>query len=243
MKNYSKQKPILIAAAVDTELEYLLEKLKNKLEKDLNGYNFWEGNINSYPVVIYKTEVGTINATISTVLAIKEYNPLFIVNTGTAGAHRKDIMPKDIIIGKEIISIDSYKTGNKAEGEGSNSLEWKQPGFRFEKVVNCDDELLKFVTNHEFYDDAKVYIGRIGSGNVFNKEIDKINKLHESLNTICEEMEGIGVYKTCDKFEIPKISFRVISNNEIVGLSYDPLYGLYSQKFTYEFVRKYIERI
>ena len=45
------------------------------------------------------------------------------------------------------------------------------------------------------------------------------------------------------KFEIPKISFRVISNNEIVGLSYEPLYGLYSQKFTYEFVRKYIERI
>ena len=237
------KKPILIAAAVDTELNYLLERLENKLEKNLNDYSFWEGNIKSYPVVIYKTEIGTINATISTVLAIKEYDPLFIVNTGTAGAHKKDIMPKDIVIGKEIISIDSYKAGSKAEGEGSNSLEWEQPAFRFEKVVNCDNELLKFAMNNEFYDDAKIHIGRIGSGNAFNKEVDKINKLHESLNTICEEMEGIGVYKTCDKFEIPKISFRVISNNEIVGLGYDPSYGLYGQKFTYEFVKKYIENM
>ncbi len=237
------KKPILIAAAVDTELNYLLERLENKLEKNLNGYSFWEGNIKSYPVVIYKTDMGTINATISTVLAIKEYDPLFIVNTGTAGAHKKDIMPKDIVIGQEIISIDSYKTGNKSEGEGSNSLEWEQPGFRFEKVVNCDNELLKFAMNNEFYDDAKVHIGRIGSGNAFNKEVDKIKKLHESLNTICEEMEGIGVYKTCDKFKIPKISFRVISNNEIIGLGYDVSYGLYGQKFTYEFVRKYIESI
>lgn len=48
------KKPILIAAAVDTELNYLLERLENKLEKNLNDYSFWEGNIKSYPVVIYK---------------------------------------------------------------------------------------------------------------------------------------------------------------------------------------------
>lgn len=237
------QKPILIGAAVDTELNYLLEKLDNKVEKNLNSYSFWEGKINSYPVVVYKTDVGTINATISTLIAIKEYNPLFIINEGTAGAHQKDIVPKDIIIGKEIISIDSYKAINRLEGEGSNSLEWEQPGFKFEKVVNCDIELLNFAVNNKFYDDAKVYVGRIGSGNVFNKEVDKIYKLNKSLNTICEEMEGIGVYKVCDKFEVPKISFRVISNNEITGLSYDTSYGLYGQKFTYEFVKKYIENM
>ena len=236
-------KPILISAAVDTELNYLLEKLENKMEKNLHGYSFWEGIYSSYPVIIYKTEVGTINATISTVLAIKEYDPLFIINTGTAGSHRKDIVPKDIVIGKEIISIDSYKAENKAEGEGSNSLEWEQPGFKFEKVINCDSKLLDFVNSNNFYNDGKVHIGRIGSGNVFNKEVDKINELHESLNTICEEMEGIGVYKTCEKLEVPKISFMVISNNEIVGLSYDTSYGLYGQKFTYEFVKKYIENI
>lgn len=30
-------KPILISAAVDTELNYLLEKLENKMEKNLHG--------------------------------------------------------------------------------------------------------------------------------------------------------------------------------------------------------------
>lgn len=237
------KRPILISAAVDTELSYLLEKLDNKIEKTLNGYSFWEGNIKLYPVVIYKTDVGTINATISTLIAIKEYNPLFIVNEGTAGAHQRDVVPKDIIIGSEIISIDSYKTINKQEGEGSNSLEWEQPGFGFEKTISCDNELLDFAVNNKFYDEGKVYIGRIGSGNVFNKEVDRILKLNKTLDTLCEEMEGIGVYKTCDKLEIPKISFRVISNNEILGLSYDVSYGLYGQKFTYEFVKRYIENM
>jgi len=39
------------------------------------------------------------------------------------------------------------------------------------------------------------------------------------------------------------INFGVISNNELLGIRYDPSYGKQSQVFAYEFVKKYIENI
>ena len=54
-------------------------------------------------------------------------------------------------------------------------------------------------------------------------------------------MEGIGVYKVCNRLNVPVISFRVISNNEILGMRYDVSYGKKSQIFSYEFVKRYIE--
>lgn len=236
--------PILIGAAVETELEYLIEKLENVVERKIDSYDFWEGMINSFPVVVYKTDVGTINATMSTMIAIKEYNPMFIVNEGTAGAHLETLIPGDIIIGKEIIAIDSYKSNNKKLGEGSNPFEWDIAGFKREKPVECDKKLLDFALKiKDFYDGGKVYEARIGSGNVFNKEADRIKSLNEKVNTVCEEMEGIGVYKVCERLGIPAISFRVISNNEILGIGYDVSYGKGSQIFAYEFVKRYIENI
>lgn len=235
-------KPILIGAAVETELEFLINKLENVVKRKIDDYDFWEGMINSFPVVVYKTEVGTINATMSTVIAIKEYNPMFIVNEGTAGSHINTLLPGDIVIGKEIIAIDSYKSNNRKLGEGSNPFEWSIAGFSNEKAIECDKELLNFALKiKKFYHDGKVYVARIGSGNVFNKEADRIKNLYEKVNTVCEEMEGIGVYKVCNRLNVPVISFRVISNNEILGMRYDVSYGKKSQIFSYEFVKRYIE--
>lgn len=34
-------------------------------------------------------------------------------------------------------------------------------------------------------------------------------------------MESIGVYTTCNQFDIPCIGIRIISNNELIGESLD----------------------
>lgn len=238
-----EERPIIIGAAVDTELDYLLRKLENKIEEQIDGYIFWKGKFDSFPIIIYRTEVGTINAAISTYIAVKQYKPLLIINEGTAGAHMENLNTADIVVGREIISIDAYKSVNRKIGEGINPFEWKIAGFRHEKSIGSDEKLLEFVSEmKKYYNEGKVYIGRIGSGNVFNKEVDRIKDLNKRFNTMCEEMEGIGVYKICERLRVPVIGFRVISNNEILGLSYDVAYGKYGQVFTYEFVKRYIKK-
>ena len=67
--------------------------------------------------------------------------------------------------------------------------------------------------------EGKVLCGRLGTGDVFSKEADRIDLLHSQLGEISEDMESVAVYNVCEKLNIPFIGIRVISNNELTGNS------------------------
>ena len=82
----------------------------------------------------------------------------------------------------------------------------------------------------------EMYIfGVIGSGDIWNREADKILMLNREYGVLCEAMEGIAVYTVANNFKIPVIEIRVISNNEILNEKYDLI-----QKFTYDLIQKII---
>ena len=118
------EKPILIIGAMDPEIDYLVEKLENVKKEKLNIYNVYEGSIQGKQIIIAQSEVGIINSSILTTLAIEKYKPSLIINEGTAGGIGKEVHKGDIVIGKECFNIMSAKTPYKEEKEGSNSLEW-----------------------------------------------------------------------------------------------------------------------
>ena len=117
-------KLILIIGAMDTEIDYLVSKLENVKKQKLNIYNVYEGSIEEYPVVIAQSEVGIINSSVLTTLVIEKYDPLLIINEGTAGGIGKQVHKRDIVIGSKCFNIMSAKTPYKEENEGSNSLDW-----------------------------------------------------------------------------------------------------------------------
>ena len=80
-----EKKPILLIGALRTELEYLISKLENCEEEKNSVYHFYKGTIKGYPIVIAKSEVGLVNASSCLTLAIEKYDPICIVNSGTAG--------------------------------------------------------------------------------------------------------------------------------------------------------------
>ena len=84
------------------------------------------------------------------------------------------------------------------------------------------------------------FFGRIGSGDVWNKEIDRILMFNEKYQTLCEEMEGYAIAKVANTYEIPMINIRAISNNEVLGESYIREVGRYSQEFTIELIKHLI---
>ena len=67
----------------------------------------------------------------------------------------------------------------------------------------------------------KIYEGRIASGDIWNKEKDRINFLHDKYNTSCEEMEIYSVYTISKQEKIPCLGIKIISNNEMNGQGYD----------------------
>lgn len=242
------KRPILISGAVDTELDFIIEKLDGKKRMIEKDYNIWEGNMFGYPVVVLKTGVGVINATMSTMICIQEYNPIIVVNQGTAGAHVDEYNRGDLVIAEEVITIGSYKTDIRGIGEGTNPFEWRITDFQHSEkndfgLCIADKELIEIAQKIiDQYEIGNVFQGRIGSGDVFNREVDRIKWFNKKFGTVCEDMESYAVYFIAKKFGVPVIGFRVISNNEIKNEGYDVSLGLGSQMFAYNFIREYIRK-
>ncbi len=76
---------ILIQGAMDVEVEYLIDNLKQIENKIVDGYEFFIGKLNGEDIVVSKTNIGIINASVSTILGIKEFKPNIIINQGTVG--------------------------------------------------------------------------------------------------------------------------------------------------------------
>lgn len=242
-----RERPIVIMCAMDVEAEFLIAKLANVKTCNVNKYKFFEGMINDYPVVICCCKVMTINAAVATYIAIEKYNPIAIISQGTAGAHGRNVHKGDIVVGEKCVNISSFRSPTKIEGEGSNSLDWELLNFisgEEDKLEyqDGDQHLLELAKQVE-YVNGKVHFGIIGSGDGWNRETDRILWLHENYGTLCEEMEGIAVYIIANNFEIPVLGIRIISNNEILGESYDRNTAIKSQQFTYQLIGKLIDEM
>lgn len=229
--------PILIAVAMEVEAKVLLEKITNIEEKQKYGYTFYEGSIQDEKIVILLSGVGVISASSALTIAIIEYSPRIIINYGIAGAMSKDIHTKDIIIGTTISNINSYRTSELKENEGSNPNTWElltflsgQPDRYIE--YNSDNNLLE-LTKQITYSNGNIIYGKIGSGDVWNREVDRINYLNKEYKIICEDMEGIAIYQLANKFNIPTISIKIISDNSLIGEGYNRNVGEYLQDYIY----------
>ncbi len=242
-------KPILIAGALKSETDFLISKMEKRKESKLGGYDFYEGKINGYPVCLIKTEVGLVNAASSLSLAIEKCKPAFILNEGTAGGITPKHHKKDIILGKETFNIMACRTPYKEIGEGSNSLDWEYRTFidggTYQRIVYCgNDEIMKFIyTLRNEYKNGKVYKGVIGSGDVWNREKDKLKFLNEKFKVDCEDMESVAIYAVAKNFDIPAISAKIMSDNELLGEEYEPEVASDLQVFIYEVLLKMAENL
>lgn len=190
--------------------------LNEKRHKKISEYEFYEGTINNIKVVVSKTLVGTINATIATTIGITNFNPDIVINQGIAGAHLENLHVGDIVVGEKCCNINSYKMPVKNKGEGSNPFEWelnkRAKDIQYANSQLVDITVERLVSNSEH----KVYKGVLGSGDVFNREYDRIIWINNIFNNLCEDMESIGGYSVCNRFKVPCIGIIIISNNELI---------------------------
>ena len=233
---------ILVVVAMEVEAKVLLEQMSNIKEKNKYGYTFYEGNIEDKNIVILLSGVGLINASSALTTAIIEYNPKTIINYGIAGAMSKDIHTKDIIIATTVSNINSYRTPELKEKEGSNPNNWELLTFlsgETDRYIEYDsnEHLLELTKKIEYLNGNIVY-GKIGSGDAWNREVDRILYLNEKYDIICEDMESVAIYRIANKYNIPVISIKIISDNSLIGEEYNRNVGEYLQDYIYNYLKR-----
>lgn len=218
-KNY-----ILVAVAMRIEAKPLIEKLENVKKDCINSFDFYIGQINNKDIIIGISNIGIVNMSSMISIAISNYNIDRIINYGLSGGYG-DVKRGSIIVGKECMNINSYLTNYSeiVNIENLNFITFKEDEdyeIIAELVIYKANESI--LTSLEDINQNNVIFGKIGSGDVWNKEIEKIDLLYNKYNILCEDMESVAIYQLADRFNIPAISIRGISNNELLNQEYDP---------------------
>ena len=88
-------------------------------------------------------------------------------------------------------------------------------------------------------EDSNIFYGGIGSGDMQNQEYNQLMYVHTNYNISCEDMEAAAVYQVSEKYKIPYISLKGVSNNSILSENYD----LDVMGVLISFVEKVIEKL
>lgn len=227
-------KKILLQGAMDEETDLLIEEVKKLSEYrcyEENGLVFHQGTRNDRVVIVSKTGMGTVKAGMATTYALLKFQPTMVINQGTAGAQVRELSTGDVVLVWEAVNVNAMRMPKKKMGEGSDPFTW-EPRKEYYKA---DEQLFEFFVSHEEdYSAGKIIRGRAATGDIFSREDDRIIWLEEQYNTLCEDMESAAVFEVCERFQIPCMGLRIISNNELL----DEDFNLESAKLLQEFIWK-----
>jgi adenosylhomocysteine nucleosidase len=253
-RSFAGAHPVVVQGAMDVEVRTLAAALDHVTEERIEGWTFWSGTLDGYPVVISKTLKGMSNAAAATALAAERYHPVAIINQGTAGGHDPGLHIFDIVLGVQVVNIGAFKTGSRARGEGSNFADWQpmdlmrsegsaglDPSARSMRRFPGDEGLLAAARSvRNTYVKGHVAEGVIGSSEIWNSELDRIQRFHDQFGTVAEEMEAASAAQIAGLFRIPFLGIRVLSNNITNGDAYDPKTGVACQEYVYHVVKAYV---
>ncbi|MBR0289481.1 MAG: 5'-methylthioadenosine/S-adenosylhomocysteine nucleosidase [Selenomonadaceae bacterium] len=250
----SRVRPLLLEGAMNIETEVLIRALKNPVAYNELNYLFVAGTYKNYPVVVVRTEIGTINAGAATALAIKKFNPVAVINQGTAGGYGYDLKVGDIVIGERTFNRNTFKLSYSPAGAGIDMTKQEMLGVRAYDATNdkfqpykefiADPTLLniafKVANAHEEFNAVS---GVLGTGDSWLENVDYTNFLHETYGSSCEEMETNAVAAICQNASIPFIGIRVISNNTELRAAFDKNAAKIGQDFVLLVAENYINDI
>ena len=247
-------RPVIVQGAMDLEVKKFASRLDNVSVEKVGGWTFWRGTLDGYPVIVSKTLKGVSNSAAATAIAAERYHPVAIVNQGTAGGHVPELHVNDIVLGKYAVNLGAFKTSDRKPGRGSDFREWtpldllvsedsagENPNAHTMRRFQGNEQLLAAAESvKHLYRKGRVVQGVIGSAEIWNSELDRIQWFHSQYGTTAEEMETSSAAQIAGFFQIPFLGIRVLSNNITNGGKYDAKTGEACQEYVYDVVKAYI---
>lgn len=204
LKNDKKIK-VGIIGAMDQEVEILRDRLENRQQHLIAGYDFYTGTMAGLDIVLLMSGIGKVNAAVSTALLLHEFAPDCVINTGSAGGFDPMLNVGDIVISSEVrhhdvdVTIFGYEPGQVPGLPAAF-----EPDVTLAKVAEqCIERLDGMQTVH----------GLIATGDSFMNDPVRVAHTRSLFPTMkAVEMEAAAIAQTCHQFGTPFIVIRALSD-------------------------------
>lgn len=164
--------------------------------------NFYTGKYENVDVVAAFSGVCKVNAAIATQIMIDRFDVTHVILTGVAGALDESLEIGDIVIADEITYHDVAREILTEYHPWMEDIYFKTDIA----MVNAASNIAKSLELKN-----KCYIGRIITGEAFITENER-DKLIQTFEPLCVDMESAGVAHVCYANSIPFIVIRSMSD-------------------------------
>ena len=229
--------PIGVVVAMESELQHLLQRVTPV--RDVRDGPWLDRFVmaGDVPAIALCCGIGMTNAAAGTEHLIARYAPRAILNYGCAGAHRRDILPGDVIIGdgtvhhgavhvlangSEFFPGKEYTVTGEVVAATELATDPDLRGMTIEAARGWTPDpwphglnLPPGIEQHE----PRTHVGRIASADIWTQFHERIDSLHARHGSLCEDMEAAAIAQVCGRHGVPFMTVKDISNNEFHALT------------------------
>ncbi|WP_455515111.1 5'-methylthioadenosine/adenosylhomocysteine nucleosidase [Pseudostreptobacillus sp.] len=191
-----------IIGAMDEEISVISSEIKNLTVYDINNMKFYKGKIYDKDIVLVKSGIGMVNASITTTLLFKEFGVDKILFSGVAGSLNRNVNIGDVVIGDSLLE---YLFDATEFGYDIGTIPRMDTSiFRSDILLNKIKNILK---------NDNIYYGKILSGDKFVSNLSEKEKLGEKFNALAVDMESASVAHCAHVLGIEFAIIRSISDS------------------------------
>lgn len=228
---------IAVIGAMEQEVELLRNEIENAETKNIANSEFTAGTYKNHEIILLKSGIGKVNAAMTTSILLNEYNPDYVINTGSAGGYDPTLEVGAIVISDEVRHHDVDVT---AFGYEIGQVPQLPAAFKANPyLMDLAEEAVKEIGQHQSA------TGLIATGDIFMHNPEKVEIVRSNfpLMKACE-MEAAAVAQVCHQFNVPFVVIRALS--DIAGkessISFDEFLPV-AAKHSTEIVLRVLEKL
>ena len=195
-----------IVAALGRELsQYRMLIQGEKQESIINGYRFLEFSYGNHRIVLASASVGKINAAICTQILCSQFNPDYVINSGSAGSLSKGVETGDVVVATESACHDVEESIRLGCFPGVS-------GFLPSPLLLEVAKAVALQYGKGRTEEGNIHFGCILTGDAFIACPLAKTELGESKQALAVEMEGAAVAHAAYVNQVPFLAVRGVSD-------------------------------
>ncbi len=200
-----------IISAMDNEINTLLNAATVERVDTIGGVKYYLAKLRGKDVVITRAGIGKVRASSGVTTMLNEYNISKVIFTGIAGGVADNLEVLDEVIATKLVEHDYGIITN-------DGFMWTSgdPGMGVQDGIyyECDSALVQLAYNAAvaIVGQDHAHKGVIATGDQFIASETYVQRLQQEYNALACEMEGASVGVICQRFNIPFVVVRALSD-------------------------------
>ena len=190
-----------IITAMSSEQKQLANQLENPTERKEGPFTYTEGTIKNNTIILMQCGIGKVNAAAGAVEMIHNFAPDCIISTGVAGGIDSCLNVMDVVVSSRIVYHDVWCGEGNAYGQIQGlPLYFTGNETLYQCAISLDTE-------------TAIHGGLICSGDKFITDRQELETIKANFpEGLAVDMESASIAQVCHLYEVPFISFRIISD-------------------------------